>query len=138
MANRNFMSSKLFSMHAMPVMVTATIQIGASGAVTSTVGSMVSAAEELSTGVYKITMQTGTNFTRLFSAMASMQSASGGLSGIVAIEIQNAPNASVSASTMTLTIRTLDADGALAAPADGSAINLLAILSNSSVLVGGE
>jgi hypothetical protein len=138
MANRNFMSSKLFSMHAMPVLVTATAQIGAAGVVTSHVGSMVESIERMSLGVYKLTMQDKTNFSRLYAAIGSMQSAPAALSGISTIEIQNAPNADVSAPTMTLTIKTLDATGALADPAQDSAINIMAILSNSSVIVGGE
>lgn len=133
------MSSKLFSMHAMPVLVTATAQIGASGAVSSFVGSMVKSFEKVSTGIYLITMDDKTNFTRLYAAMGSMQSPAVGLAGISTIEIQNDPNSDVQTTTgAKLTIKTLDAAGALANPANGSAINIMAIMSNSSVIVGGE
>lgn len=139
MSNRNYASGgKIYSMHVKPVMVTATAQIGASGAVSSFVGSMVADIEKSATGVYVITMQTNTNFSRLFSAHGSMMSPPSGLSGVVAIEIQNAPNASVSASTMSLTIKCLDAAGALVDPAEDSAINIMAMLSDSSVTIGGE
>ena len=140
MANRNFMSGgKLYSMHAMPVMVTATAQIGASGVVSSFVGSMVKSIVRVSAGTYKITLDTQTNFTRLFAAMGSVQSPASGLSGTPDVEIQNAPNASVSLPAgAQLTIKTLNAAGALADPAVGSAINVLLMLSNSSIVIGGE
>lgn len=139
MANRNFMSSKLFSMHAMPVLVTATAQIGASGAVSSFVGSMVQSLVKVSTGIYKVKLQSGTNFSRLYSAHASMQSPSSGLSGILGIEIQNAPNTSVAINSgAELSVKCLDAAGALADPASGSALNIQIIASNSSVIVDGE
>lgn len=140
MANRNFASGgKLFSMHAMPVMVTATAQIGAAGVVSSIVGSMVQSIARQSAGVYKITLQSQTSFPRLFSAMGSMQSPPAGLSGISTIEIQNAPNASVAIATgAQLTVKCLDAAGALADPASGSALNILIMASNSSVIIDGE
>ena len=74
MANRNWASGgKLYSMHVMPVMIDATILIGATGAVTSFVGSTIASVTRVSTGVYKIKAQSGTNFTKLFSAVGSMQ-----------------------------------------------------------------
>jgi hypothetical protein len=139
MANRNFISQKLFSMHAMPVLVTATAQIGASGAVSSKVGSMVQSFTHEAPGVYKIKCQTNTGFSRLYFAQASIQSPTIGLSGIVGIEIQNDPNTSVAqASGAELTVKCLDAAGALADPADGSALNVMMICSNSSVIIDGE
>ena len=53
MANRNWASGgKLYSMHVNPAMITATIQIGATGAVSSFVGSAVQSVTKQSTGVY--------------------------------------------------------------------------------------
>lgn len=140
MANRNFASGgKLYSMHVMPVMVTATIQIGATGAVSSFVGSMVSSITRVSAGIYHVTLQPQTQFTRLYFAAGTLQSPSSGLSGIATVEIQNAPNTSVAtASGATLTVKCLSDSNAAADPASGSALNILAILSNSSVLIGGE
>lgn len=140
MANRNWASGgKVYSMHVSPALITATAQIGASGAVTSFVGSAVSSVVRVSQGIYKITCQSQTNFPRLFSAQGSMQSPPAGLSGISTIEIQNAPNASVAIATgAELTVKTLDAAGALADPASGSALNVQMLLSNSSVIIDGE
>jgi Ca2+/H+ antiporter len=139
MANRNWASGgKMYSMHVKPVMITATIQIGAAGAVSSFVGSAVESVARMSLGVYKITMQANSNFSRLYFASGSAQSASGGLSGVLGIEIQNNPNASVQASTASITVKCLDAAGALVNPASGSAINVMIICSDSSIVIGGE
>src|SRR5690349_22896057 len=92
MANRNFASgSKLYSMHVMPVLVDTTFLVGATGSVSRIKGPLVDSIEEVSTGVYKIHLSN--NFNGLFMALGSAQSASGGLSGISAIEIQNDPDA---------------------------------------------
>ena len=126
-------------MHVMPVMVTATIQIGATGAVSSFVGSMVQSVTRTGTGLYKIKLQAQTNFTRLYYAQGSMQSPASGLSGAPDVEIQNAPNTSVALTTgAELTVKTLSPAGALVDPASGSALNVMMILSNSSVTIGGE
>lgn len=126
-------------MHVMPVMMNVTVQIGLGGTVQSMVGSGIQSVTRLSIGTYKIKMQAATNFTRLYAAEGSMQSPPAGLSGISSIEVQNAPNASVAiAAGGELTIKTLSPAGALADPASGSAINILMILSNSSVVIGGE
>lgn len=140
MANRNYASGgKLYSMHVKPVMVTTTAQIGAAGAVSSFVGSMVQSVVHVSTGIYTVKLQNLTNFSRLYSAQASMQSPVSGLSGIMQIEIQHDPNTSVALSSgAALTVKTLDSTGALADPASGSALNVIMILSESSVLIGGE
>lgn len=140
MANRNWASGgKLFSMHAMPVLITATAQIGASGAVSSYVGSAVESIVKVSTGIYKMKCQSQTDFSRLFFAAGSMQSASGSLSGVSTVEIQYNPNASVAISGgAELTVKCLDAAGALVNPASGSALNIMMIASNSSVIIDGE
>ncbi len=146
MANRNWASGgKLYSMHVMPVFVNATIQIGASGAVTSFVGSAVSSVTLVSAGVYKVTLNPSTNFTRLYFADASIQSPASGNSGISAVEIQNAPNASVALiAGAQLEVTCLAATSSSVttlvptAPASGSAINLFMICSNSSVVIDGE
>lgn len=140
MANRNWASGgKIYSMHVSPAMIDCVISIGASGAVSSVSGATVQSAEKMSTGVYKITLQPQTNFVKLFSAHGSMQSPPSGLSGVLAIEIQNDPTPSVQTATgAVLTIKTLDAAGALVSPASGSAINVMMICSQSSVILPGE
>jgi hypothetical protein len=137
MANRNFASGgKIYSMHVMPVMVDCSILIGATGAVTSIKGPLVSSVTRMSTGIYKVNLTDA--FNNLFMAMGSCASPSSGLSGIATIEIANAQAAQVSTSTPSITIKTLDAAGALADPASGSTVSMLAYLSNSSIQVGGE
>lgn len=140
MANRNWASGgKLYSMHVKPAMITATVQIGATGAISSFVGSAIQSVTRVSTGVYKFVMQPNTNFTRLYFASGTMQSPASGLSGIAQVEIQNAPNASVSPVTNpSITVKTLNSSGVLADPANGCALNVLFILSESSILIGGE
>lgn len=139
MANRNFASNRLYSGHAYQVLISSTVQIGATGAVSSFVGAYVQSVSRVSTGRYRITLQPQTDFSKLLFASGSMQSASGGLSGIIAVEIQNAPNASVATATgAVLDVRTLDVTGAVADPASGSALNVMMICSNSSVSIGGE
>lgn len=138
MANRNWASGgKMYSMHVMPVMIDCQITIGAAGAVASIVGPLISSVTRISIGLYQLNMSN--NFNRMISAHASAQSPSVGLSGILGIEIQNAPNASVSSlSAPTLRIKTLDAAGALANPASGSVIDVMAIMSNSSITIQGD
>lgn len=140
MANRNWASGgKLFSMHASPVLITATVLIGASGAVTSFVGSAVANITKSSTGVYKVKLQSQTNFPRMFFASGSAISPASGLSGVLAVEIQNAPNTSLAiADGGELTIKCLDAAGAVVNPADGSSICIMILASNSSVIIDGE
>lgn len=139
MANRNWISQRLYSMHAMPVMITATVQIGASGAVSSFVGSAVQAITRTSIGLYKMKCQANTDFSRLYFAAGSPMSPPSGLSGVSTVEIQNAPNASVSVSGAgEISFKCLDAAGALVDPASGSALNLFMIASSSSVVIGGE
>lgn len=132
-ANRNFASGgKIYSMHVMPVLVDVTINIGATGAVTSISGQMVTSVVRNSTGTYQINLTN--NFNSLLSAHGSAASPSSGLSGILAVEIQNAGSAAVQSLTAPhLIIKTLDAAGALADPASGSAIRTVIYLSNSSV-----
>lgn len=133
MANRNFASGgKIYSMNVMPVMIDAIINIGAAGAVSSTTGAMVTSVTHVSTGTYKINLSN--NFNKLLSVQGSMTSASGGLSGILAVEVKNAQNTQVQSLTApSVTIKTLDAAGVLADPANGSSINVMIYLSNSSV-----
>lgn len=140
MANRNWMSGgKLFSMHKDPTLMEVTVQIGATGAVTSYVGACVSSVTRSSTGIYVINFQPQTNFPRLLAAHGTAQSPVSGLSGVLGIEVQNAPNTSVANNAApSLTIKTLDAAGAVVNPASGSAINVLMILGNSSVTIQGD
>jgi hypothetical protein len=138
MANRNWASGgKIYSMHVSPVMIDSTITIGISGAVDSIKGPLISSVTQESTGVYKLNLQD--NFMGLLTAVASMQSPLTGLSGIVSVEIQNSPSTDVTVlGGASITIKTLDATGALADPADGSSINVLTVMSNSSVRIQGE
>lgn len=140
MANRNFANGgKIYAMHVYPVFFDATILIGATGAVTSFVGSMVQSVTRVSTGIYTVKLQSGTNFSKLYAAHGAMLSPPTGLSGILGIEIQNAPNTSIALiSGAALTIKCLDAAGVLANPASGSSINVSALCSNSSVTLQGE
>ena len=132
MANRNFISMRMYSQRV-PVMVDVTINIGASGAVSSiSTTSLVKSVVRQSTGVYKINL--ADNYTSLIACLGSPQSPASGLSGIDQVETQNAPNASVSnLAAPSLTVKTLNASGALADPASGSAIAIVAIMQNSSV-----
>lgn len=126
------------SMHVQPVMITTTIQIGATGAVTSFAGSAVKSVTRSGTGLYLITLQPNTQFPNLYYANGAMQSPASGLSGIGAIEVQNVPNATVSLlAGGQLTIKTLSVAGALADPATGSAITVMMLFSNSSVTIPG-
>lgn len=136
MANRNFANGgKIMMMDSGPTIIQTNITIGGTGAVVSnSVSTMVSSVTRSSTGVYVLHL--AQNYNKALSVIGSMQSASGGLSGILAVECQNAPSASVqSLSAPAITIRTLDAAGALANPASGSVISITAILSNSSVVI---
>lgn len=138
MANRNFASGgKIYSMHVMPVLVDTTFLIGSAGSVSSVVGPLIRSVSHMSTGVYKISLVN--NFNRLFQAHGSTQSPPSGLSGILAIQCQNNPNPSVqNLADPSLTIKCLDAAGALADPASGASVSVLMYLSNSSVVIAGE
>ncbi len=141
MANRNYASGgKLYSMHVKPVMVDATVLIGAAGAVTSFVGSMVqSVTKQVADGTYIIKLQQYTNFNKSYFQAGSMISPPAGLSGVSSIEIGNAPNTGAQLSSgAEITVKCLDAAGALVNPASGSSINILAIFSDSSVTIQGE
>jgi hypothetical protein len=133
---------KIFSMHKDPVMLDVTIPIGASGAVGTIKGACIKSVTRLSAGKYKIAFDTSpsiTNFARLIFASAAAESASGGLSGVLAIEIQNAPSTSVASATApSLTIQCLDAAGAAVDPANGSSIKVLMILANTGITVNGD
>lgn len=133
MANRNFANGgKIFSMSAAPVMVPTQVLIGAAGAVTSITGSaLISSVTHVSTGVYKINLKD--SYFTLIAATASAHSPVSGLSGIMAIEVQNDASTSVASTTPSLTVQTLDVTGAVADPASGSIIDIIAIMNNSSV-----
>jgi hypothetical protein len=75
MANRNFQSQRIYSMHAMPVLVDANIAIGSSGAVGTilpSINSLIKAVTRLAAGVYKI--QLSDNYAGIYKASVSMQS----------------------------------------------------------------
>lgn len=133
MANRNFANGgKIFAMHTMISMANTNITIGATGAVTSFVGTLTNSVTRVSTGIYTINLA-DPYYAHIFSH-GSAQSPVSGLSGVLGIEIQNAPSASVSNfPAPSLTIKCLDAAGALVDPASGSVISIMSILSLSSV-----
>ncbi len=134
MANRNFPNGKaIYTNHTIPVMIDVTILIGASGAVTSisTANSFITGVTKTATGKYTIAL--ADPYASAIMVIGSAQSASGGLSGILAVECGNAPSTDVSStSAPCVKIITLDAAGVAAHPADGSKISVLAYLSNSS------
>lgn len=116
----------------MPVIVNTNITIGASGAVTSFIGTMTNSVVKSSTGIYKINLANNFN-AHLFSA-GSVQSPVSGLSGVATIEIQNAPSTSISSlAAPSLTIKCLDAAGAVVDPASGSVVSIMSLLNNSAV-----
>lgn len=136
MANRNFANGgKIMTMQAGPVIVNTNILIGATGAVTSSTSTtMVTSVTRTSTGIYVLHL--ADSYNSAISVSASMQSPSSGLSGILGVECGNAPSTSVAIlAAPVITIKTLDAAGALADPASGSTISVTALLSNSTVSI---
>lgn len=120
------------SMHVAPCLNNVNITIGSTGAVSSFVGTIVASVVRVSTGIYTINMQPLSNFNAMLYAAGSAQSPSSGLSGVLGIEVQNAPNASIqSISAPSLTIKCLDAAGALVDPASGSVISVIMLTNNS-------
>lgn len=57
MANRNFPSQRIFGFHMLPVRLDCSVQIGASGAVSSFSGKGIAAVTRLSAGIYQIQLQ---------------------------------------------------------------------------------
>lgn len=136
MANRNFQSMRIYNHHIAAVMIDCTIRIGTSGAVTGFTGSLVKSVTHASTGVYVITFQDP--YMKMLASQGMMQSAPSTLSGIMAIEMQNNPNATVVQPTNDVTIHTLNSGGSNADPVTGSAINVMMILSNSKTTTPNE
>ena len=138
MANRNYASGgRMYSMGVKPVIVNANITIGSAGAVTSFTGAMINSVTLSSTGTYVISLSN--NFSGLHYAAGSMQSPASGVSGIVAVEVQNSPNTNITnLANPTLTVKTLSASDALANPASGSVLSVIMYLSDSSIQIGGE
>ncbi len=135
MANRNWANGgKIMTMHVGPVYVTTNITIGATGAVSSnTSTNVVTSVTRTSTGIYVLHL--AETYNAAINIMGSVQSPVSGLSGISTIEPGNAPSTSVAAASPTITIKTLDAAGALADPASGSVVSIVALLNNSSVRI---
>ena len=140
MANANWASGgKIYSMHVMPVIITATATIGAAGAVTSFVGSAVQSVTRVSKGRYRVKCRKGMSFNGLLFAAATPIRPSGADSDVVTAEVQNDPNTSLAlASGAEIDFYTLDATGAVVDPASGSKLTMIAIVSNSSIKIGGE
>lgn len=120
-------------MNVMPAMLNASIVItGGSGAVASSSGTTIKSVVRNSIGNYTITFQDP--YASVLAAHASMISPVSGLSGILGIEIGNAPSTSIQVITGgSIVVKTLDAAGALANPAAGSTINVVVIANNSKV-----
>lgn len=133
MANRNFANGgKIYNMNVMPVMIDGKAAIGAAGAVSSSSGTMISSVQHVSTGIYKFNLSN--NFAAVLQASGAMQSPVSGLSGVSTIEIQNAPSTSIqSLSAPSMTVKCLDAAGALVDPASGSSVTILILANNSKV-----
>lgn len=134
--NRNFPNAgKIYSMHVAPVLQSCNISIGASGAVTAfTQSTMISSVSHDSTGLYTIHFRPGMTVNAVINVSASMQSPVSGLSGVLAIECQNAPSTSMQIiAAPVIQIKALDPAGALVNPASGSTIQALMIFNNSSV-----
>lgn len=133
MANRNFANGgKIYAMHVMPVIVNAVAAIGASGAVSSVSSTMCNSVTHVSTGIYRFNLTD--NFNAALSIHASARSPGSGLSGVLCIEVQNAPSTNIASLTApSITVKCLDAAGALVDPASGSAIDIMIYANNSGV-----
>lgn len=133
MANRNFANGgKIMSMHVAPVIANTTVLIGATGAVTSFLGTLTASVTRISTGIYQINLTNNFN-VHLFS-QGSMLSPVSGLSGVATIEIQNAPTTSVSnLAAPSITVKCLAPAGTVVDPAVGSSLSVMTFLNNSSV-----
>jgi hypothetical protein len=136
MANINFPNGgKVYTQHITPVIIDAQILIGSTGAVTSFTGNAIASVVRNGTGDYTLNLNQA--YYSAIVVMGSAISASGALSGILGVECANAPSTAVSsASAPKIQIYTLDAAGAKANPVSGSTIQVMAILSNSSVKGG--
>lgn len=134
MANRNFASGgKIYSNVTMPVMINCKITIAGTGAVASiTTNSLVKSVSRTSTGIYVVHLRD--NYNSLVIAQGSTISPVSGLSGVLAVETANAPQPQIqSSSDPRITIKCLDAAGALVDPASGSIVCVIAIADNSSI-----
>lgn len=125
----------------MPVILDCEILVGTSGAVTSFKGNGVASVTRNSAGSYTLALNQPYNSCIL--VIGGMQAATAAISGISAVECQNVPSTSVSStSAPSLTITTLAATSSSVTtliatdPASTSTIQVMAILSNSSVLAG--
>lgn len=78
MANRNYTSSRLYSMHQMVVSLDMRIAIGASGAPTLTSNSQVASVTRLAAGQYRI--QLADNFNKIICMNSLMESPAAGSS----------------------------------------------------------
>lgn len=122
----------LYSGNKMMTAIDCIVTIGATGAVVSSSGVLVTSVTRLSTGVYRLNLKG--NLNAFLGMHGSMVSQSGGLSGVLAIEaLESSPVDLTSNSAPTFTIKTLDAAGALVDPASGSKVCVQIIGRNSSV-----
>jgi hypothetical protein len=121
-----------YSSVPMLTLIDAQIVIGASGAVTSFSGNLVSNVTKTATGVYKIDLKG--NLNALIGLSGAMLGPSGTESGISSIEGKSDLAGTLAdLSSPSVTIKTLDAAGVAANPASGSTVLVQVLGRNSSV-----
>jgi hypothetical protein len=134
MANRNFTSARLYSMHGMVVSIDMRIAIGAAGAPTLTPSSTVTSVTRTAAGTY--TVQLADNYNGLISAANMMESPiAGGVSGISTIEIVSGTAASLAPANLkggSIIVQTLNSAGTPTDAASGSVLKLDLKLLNST------
>lgn len=129
MANRNFPSQRLYSMHMMQVQLDAQVTIGASGAPTVTQALGISSITRISAGRYRILLQDP--YVKILSLGICMQSNGATQSGVFACELRSSSVSTASAPSFD--IQCFDAAGSAVDPIDGSGMIIRVALSNSSV-----
>ena len=130
MANSRFYQF-LYSKQAMLTLIEGKIVIGASGAVSSFVGSGVASVTQTATGQYSI--QLSESYNLFLQAELSKQSPAPGTPTGVSVEIASDPNPGITSTTPVVAIQCFNSSGSLASPASGSAIGFTLLLRNSSV-----
>lgn len=129
MANRNFPSQRLYSMHMMQVQLDAQVTIGASGAPTVTQALGISSISRISAGRYRILLQDP--YVKIVSMGVMMQSNGATASGVIAVELRDSSVSTASAPSFD--IQCFDASGVAIDPISGSGMIIRVALSNSSV-----
>lgn len=135
MANRNWANGgKIMAMNVSPVMITVSIIIGTTGAVSSFIGSTTLSVTRTGTGLYSVVLQPQVNFPTLLAAHGACESPSSGLSGVGQIEFSNNMNGSLATATGgTFVVKTLAPAGTVVDPASGTKIKIMLMCNNSNV-----